>query len=212
MRGWAINTVAALAAVAVAAGAAAAQSDADKKTETSVSASLSAMDELAIISDYRRRLAREVDEAPALSESDGLATLPVLAADPVDASADAFVGDYSCSVYGLIDDYLGTPGVFLYRSGTFSCVIQRSGDGLRLRKTSGRPLDLSLNAEGPGLFSFLSDYDSGRIMPVRRWFVEMVDPDTVRILPFEPVMPGELADNARRLSGAGVTFIVLTRR
>lgn len=165
-----------------------------------------------LIADYRRRLASEVAAQSPSSDPESRTALEMLIPDAEFAEADAFVGDYLCTVYGAIDNYLGDAGVYLYRSGTFTCVIQRDGDGLRLRKTSGAPLDLVVAEPERGIFTFRSDYHSGLVMPERPWYLEMVDADTVRILPFEAEMPAELARTGAPLSGADLNMIVLRRR
>ncbi len=213
MRRWIMHGLAALAAlVAAAAPAAAKPTGSGQKLQASDPAMLSPGERAAVITDYRRRLAEEVAAQPEPGDSEARTALAILSAEAEAAAPGAFVGDYLCSVYGAIDGYLDTPGVYLYRSGTFSCVIERSGDGLRLRKTSGAPLDVMIDQPEPGVFTFVADYHSGLIMPERPWHVELVDPDTVRILPFETEMPGELARTEEPLTGADVNIWVLMRR
>ncbi|MCI4666160.1 MAG: hypothetical protein MRY74_15720 [Neomegalonema sp.] len=167
---------------------------------------------LDIVTSYRQRLARQILLASHKDKAERRPALRVMTAKPRRTTAKSLIGAYRCSVYSTIWNYLGSPGVHLYRSGTFACVIDRTGGRLRFRKVSGEKLAVMLDEPTPGLFTFRSKYDSGLIRPVRSWFVESAGRRTVRIMPFENAMPAELADTGAPLTGAKVTFFVLTKR
>lgn len=200
-----------LAACLLAGASAAPAAAQDKRGGAAVApAPASPADQAAVLAAYRERFVREAAAQPE-GDAARAAALQALAADPIDATASDLIGDYDCAVYGAIDDYLGESEVLLYRSGAFRCVIPFGG-ALRFQKTTGSPLDLPIREAAPGVFVFDSDYHSGLIKPVRAWHIEAIDADTIRILPYEPDMAAELANDAVPLTGVDMNIFVLTRR